>query len=234
MRVDQTAFATPTVTALNATRSVKEETRTQVAIARTEAAPTSRVDGLRVSISDAARQAASTAGAAVPSVASSSGDGEAVAAPSAQPASVAQPLSLIEGVPWAVGVGPPLWHPVQGAAGATDLLAPKLAEQNTSQTRTPVESEVARDEPRPDVAAQIAAQSQLAAVSRTGRDPLQLQRTQEASVKPEAALVRSSTLAIQDSRNEASLRAERRKASAIYSDEAGQASQKAPALSLKV
>lgn len=214
MRVDQTATATPTVTALPATRTIKEETRTPVAIARTETTPSARVDGLRVSISDAARQAANAAGAAA--------GGSAGAASNAQGSDVAQPLSLIEGVPWPVGVGPPPpWQPAQGAAGAASLVAPRVAEQNVSQTRTPAETEVAREEPRPDVSAQVAAQAQLAVAAQparvVNREATQTQRSQES--KPVA--VQSRNTASPETRNEATRLAERRKASAVYASEAG-------------
>nr|WP_316638424.1 hypothetical protein [uncultured Roseateles sp.] len=218
MRVDQTATATPTVTALPATRTIKEETRTPVAIARTEAAPSARVDGLRVSISDAARQAANAAGAAA--AADASTGGEAAAVSTAQSSGVAQPLSLIDGVPWPVGVGPPPpWQPAQGAAGATSLVAPKVAEQHASQARAPAEAEVAREEPRADVSAQVAAQAQLAAAAapaRPHREAAQTHRTQDA--KPEALHHRTAS---PEARNETTRLAERRKASAVYASEAG-------------
>ncbi|MBT9458273.1 MAG: hypothetical protein IV097_16760 [Burkholderiaceae bacterium] len=234
MRVDQTATATPTVTALPATRTIKEETRTPVAIARTEAAPSARVDGLRVSISDAARQAANAAGAAA--AADSSSGGEAAAVSSAQSSGVAQPLSLIEGVPWPVGVGPPPpWQPAQGAAGAASLVAPKVAEQNLSQTRAPAEAEVAREEPRADVSAQVAAQAQLAAAAvpaRANRELPQAQAPRSQETKPEAVQARNA--AGLEARNEATRLNERRKASAVYANEAGQQTPQNLALNVKV
>lgn len=229
MRVDQTATATPTVTALPATRTIKEETRTPVAIARTEAAPSARVDGLRVSISDAARQAANAAGAAA--AGDSDSDGEAAGVSNGS--GPAQPLSLIDGVPWPVGVGPPPpWQPAQGAAGAASLVAPKVAEQNLSQTRSPAEAEVAREEPRADVSAQVAAQAQLAVAAvppRANRETAQVQRSQE--TKPEAVQTRNT--ASLEARNEATRLAERRKASAVYANEAGPQAQQNLALDVK-
>jgi len=155
---------------------------------------------------------------------------------SAQSSGVAQPLSLIEGVPWPVGVGPPPpWQPAQGAAGAASLVAPKVAEQNLSQTRAPAEAEVAREEPRADVSAQVAAQAQLAAAAvaaRANRELPQAQAPRSQETKPEAVQARNA--AGLEARNEATRLNERRKASAVYANEAGQQTQQNLALNVKV
>jgi hypothetical protein len=197
MRVDQTATAPSSVTALTPSRPVKEESRTQAAPARAETTASTPMAGLRVSISDAARQAATVADAA----SSASVD----AATEAAAEDFAPVISIIEGIPWAVGVGPSAWQASQGAAAASKLVAPEVSAQDSIETRSPSNADVPAQASPADEATSTESASESA--------PAQRQAPQLA-------------------REDAARLADRRKASLVYGHEAQPASN--PSLNVKV
>ena len=124
MRVDQTATALPTASGLKSGPRVNEETRAQVAVVQPQTTSPLSAAGLRVSISEAGRQAAASA--------------------------TQSPLtySLMDGVPWPVGLGPPAWPQTQGAAGVTKLVAAQvsqLPQQNPVLSKVPTGAEIAAE-----------------------------------------------------------------------------------------
>jgi len=151
MRVEQNASSGPPPV-----QPVKEQARAQTVLAQGQATPSLPAVGLKVSISDAGRQAANSMGAATVA-----GNGAGVVAPATESPI---PHTLMEGVPWPVGFGPPAFPQTQGAAGVARLVAaqvPQLPQQNPALFKAPSgaesASEAAQAKTVPETAAQLQA-----------------------------------------------------------------------------
>ncbi len=142
MRVDQTVTTVPTAFGLKSGQRIKQETRAQTTLVQPQTTPPLSAAGLRVSISEAGRQAAASA--------------------------TQSPLtySLMEGVPWPVGLGPPAWPQTQGAAGVTRLVAAQvsqLPQQNPVLSKAPSGAEIASELAQAKAVPAAAGQVQAAA-----------------------------------------------------------------------
>lgn len=132
MRVDRIATTAPTASGLTPGQPVKDVTRAQTVAVQRQTTPSPPAVGLKVFISDAGRQAANSIGAA--------GVAPATESP--------LPHTLMEGVPWPVGLGPPAWPQTQGAADVTKLVAakvPQLPQQNPALSKAPSGAEIASE-----------------------------------------------------------------------------------------
>lgn len=143
---------------------VKEEARAQTVLAQRQTTPSLPAVGLKVSISDAGRQAANSMGAATVA-----GNGAGAVAPATESP---LPHTLMEGVPWPVGFGPPAFPQTQGAAGVARLVAaqvPQLPQQNPALFKAPSGVEIASEAAQAKTVPATAAQLQASAA---GASPL--------------------------------------------------------------
>lgn len=145
MKIDQNATTVPPAPALAPVQADKGEVRVQAVLVQSQATPPTLAAGLKVSISNAGRLAASSIDAAV---------AEAKSPP---------PQTLMDGIPWPVGFGPPSWPEAQGAAGVAKLIAaqvPQVPQQNPALSKVPSGTEIAAEASRSKAAPPSAAQAQ--------------------------------------------------------------------------